>query len=96
MSGGTLTLSPERARSSRVAYWTKQIADMAPGAPWILVRPFVHLLASCADTDALLLAADALEEAAKEALMSDGTPKAFVLYPRAVAAVLREEAPRRS
>lgn len=96
MERGQPTLDRARNGSTRVAYWTRRMAEVAPEAPWLFVQPYIHLLAGCAGPDVLLVAADALDQAAEEARLRDDMPRGCVLFPRAVAGLLRDEAPRRA
>lgn len=75
--------------------WLETLQGAAPRAPWLLLRPLSLILAGPAGPDTLLIVADALDEAAKEAALRE-LPDTIAAWPRKLAEVLREEAPLRA
>lgn len=90
-----VSLDPAERRRRTLDHWAREVDRNVPGAAWLFVRPFIYLLASPASPDTLLIVADALDQAAQEARLTQ-LPRALSMWPRQVASLLRDEAPRRA
>ena len=90
-----LTLGTAERRRRTLDHWAREVDRNVPGAAWLFVRPFIYLLAGPANPDTLLIVADALDQAAADAKLRE-LPRALSLWPSQIAALLRDEAPRRA
>lgn len=80
--------------SGDVAYWLARLAAAAPAADRPMLRILARMLAAEVDTDALLVTADAIDEAVTEIMIEGHAREAAGLV--ALSAIIRAQAAGRA